>query len=119
MNWRTVVAMLLVSMVLVACAAGANDMTGHANEAGEVAGFWLGLWHGMISPITWLISLFDPSVNLYEIHNNGGWYNFGFIMGVGGWVGGSGSSGSSAVSRARVRSYRRECQERDKQDSTE
>jgi hypothetical protein len=46
------------------------------------AGFWAGLWHGMILPITFFVSLFKPEVGIYETHNNGGWYNFGFFLGV-------------------------------------
>ncbi len=46
-------------------------------------GFWYGLWHGMIFPFAWLISLFSDSVAIYAIYNNGGWYDFGFILGCG------------------------------------
>lgn len=45
-------------------------------------GFWLGMWHGFISPITFIISLFNDSVEFYSVHNNGGWYNFGFVLGA-------------------------------------
>ena len=48
----------------------------------EPAGFWAGFWHGLIAPITFLISLFNPDVRLYETNNNGGWYDFGFILGA-------------------------------------
>ena len=54
-----------------------------ANAKGKTAGFWMGIWHGLISPITFVISLFSRSVRLYEIHNNGSWYNFGFVIGAG------------------------------------
>ena len=47
-------------------------------------GFWHGLWHGMILPLSWLISLFDSEVSIYAVYNNGGWYDFGFVLGVGG-----------------------------------
>ena len=43
----------------------------------------MGIWHGLISPITFVISLFTRNVRLYEIHNNGSWYNFGFVIGAG------------------------------------
>ena len=46
------------------------------------AGFWAGYWHGMISPITFVISLFKPGVRIYETHNNGKWYDLGFLMGA-------------------------------------
>ena len=48
----------------------------------EPAGFWAGFWHGMIMPITFVVSLFKPGVGIYETNNNGGWYNLGFILGA-------------------------------------
>ena len=42
----------------------------------------LGLWHGIITPVTFVISLFNENVNIYEVHNNGNWYNFGFVFGL-------------------------------------
>jgi hypothetical protein len=56
------------------------------------AGFWAGLWHGFICVITFIISLFTDSVEMYEVSNNGGWYNFGFLLGAAIALGGSGSS---------------------------
>lgn len=56
---------------------------------GVLAGVWLGLWHGAIAPVTFLLSLFKPDVGMYEVHNNGGWYNFGFLFGIMLWGGGS------------------------------
>lgn len=75
-------------MVLSGCAAGPNTAVDTPNEGGKVAGFWRGLWHGMICPITWLISLFSSNVHFYEVHNNGGWYNFGFVIGLSSAFGG-------------------------------
>jgi uncharacterized membrane protein len=46
------------------------------------AGFWMGLWHGLICIITFIISLFSDSVRMYEVSNTGGWYNFGFLLGA-------------------------------------
>jgi hypothetical protein len=46
------------------------------------AGFWAGLWHGLICVITFIISLFSKSVAMYEVSNSGGWYNFGFLLGA-------------------------------------
>jgi hypothetical protein len=46
------------------------------------AGFWAGFWHGNIAAITFVVSLFNKDVGIYETHNNGGWYNFGFLLGV-------------------------------------
>jgi hypothetical protein len=87
-------AILLVT--LVGCTPGPNDLAKSPDEGGEVAGFWLGLWHGLIAPITFIVSLFSDSVSVYEVHNNGGWYNFGFLIGVSIIFGGSGGGATRA-----------------------
>ena len=61
-----------------------------------MAGFWLGLWHGIIVPITFIISLFSDTVGIYEVHNNGGWYDFGFVIGALVFLGGSGAGAKGA-----------------------
>ena len=93
---RTVLLALsvLAVLMLAACAAGPNSAENVPNEEGEVAGFWKGLWHGIISPIAFIISLFTHKVDFYEVHNNGGWYNFGFVLGAGILFGGSGRASS-------------------------
>lgn len=48
----------------------------------KAAGFWAGLWHGLICIITFIISLFTDSVAIYEVNNTGGWYDFGFVLGI-------------------------------------
>lgn len=80
---------VLLILVLGACSAGANPEVGLAPADGDVAGFWLGLWHGIIAPITFLISLFKDTVNVYEVHNSGNWYDFGFMFGLTISLGGS------------------------------
>jgi len=80
---------VLAALVLAACAAGPNTVAGTPDADGDVAGFFLGLWHGVIAPITFVISLFADGVNVYDVHNNGGWYNFGFVLGAVFLIGGS------------------------------
>jgi hypothetical protein len=79
-----------ITLILAACAAGPNQMRNTPDEDGEVAGFWLGLWHGLIAPITFVISLFNKSIYVFEVHNNGAWYTFGFLLGASMVFGGSG-----------------------------
>jgi hypothetical protein len=69
-------------LVLLGCAAGPNMSENIPDYDGGVAGFWRGLWHGLISPVTFIISFFSDSVHFYEIHNNGNWYNLGFLLGL-------------------------------------
>ena len=47
-----------------------------------VAGIAQGLWHGLIAPVTLVLSFFNESVQMYEVHNNGNEYNLGFLVGV-------------------------------------
>lgn len=48
----------------------------------EPAHFGHGLLHGIILPFSFLVSLFNPDVAVYAAHNDGGWYDFGFVIGV-------------------------------------
>ena len=92
LRWLLFAVFLL--LVLSACAAGPNSAVDVVSAEGEVAGFWLGLWQGIIVPITWIISLFSDTVNIYEVHNNGGWYDTGFLLGAGVFLGGGGAGAS-------------------------
>jgi hypothetical protein len=83
--------LVALALLLTACAAGANPADGDA-------GFWLGLWHGLIAPVTFVISLFGDGVGIYEVNNSGGWYDGGFVLGLGFIVGG-GSSGARTARR--------------------
>lgn len=74
-----IVLVVAVALTLAACAAGHNSAAG---TGANVAGFWQGLWHGFILFFTFFISLFNHNVGIYEVHNNGGWYDFGFLLGV-------------------------------------
>ena len=86
-----VVVMVLVLMIGIAgCAPGPNEFANTPDDDGQVAGFMHGFWQGLISPITFIISLFFDTVHVYEVHNNGGWYNFGFMFGASLTLGGSG-----------------------------
>jgi hypothetical protein len=49
----------------------------------EPYGFWSGLWHGFISPWSFIGSLIWDDIALYAVNNNGGWYDFGFVLGSG------------------------------------
>jgi hypothetical protein len=93
--------LVLALVALAGCAPGPNQLVDSPNEDGEVAGFWQGLWHGIIAPFTFVISLFSDNVGVYEAHNNGGWYNFGFLVGLSIILGGSGGGGCAAAKRSR------------------
>jgi hypothetical protein len=75
--------LVVLMFVFSSCVAGPNKLEKTPNEEGKVAGFWKGLWHGLIAPITFIISIFTKNVRFYEVHNTGFWYNFGFVLGAG------------------------------------
>jgi hypothetical protein len=55
----------------------------------EPYGFLFGLWHGIIAPLSFFGSLFSDNIAMYAVNNNGGWYDFGFVLGAGILFGGS------------------------------
>jgi len=64
-------------LLITSCAAGNVQFSQESP-----AGFWWGLWHGIISVISLIVHVFNESVVVYEIDNTGAWYDFGFLLGV-------------------------------------
>lgn len=88
-------------LLLTSCTAGDAQFT-----AQEPAGFWFGLWHGVISIVSLIIHLFNDNVAVYEINNSGGWYDFGFLAGVICiWGGGSHMSCKSNAEKKRDKEW--------------
>jgi hypothetical protein len=71
-------AALALPLILLA---GCATQSAGAVEA-DAPGFLLGVWHGFIFPIAWIFSLFMPDVSVYAVPNNGGWYDFGYFIGI-------------------------------------
>jgi hypothetical protein len=94
---RTFVAFALTG-ALVTLAACANQAG--SGVAPDAPGFLFGLWHGFIFPVAWVLSLFMPEVAIYAVPNNGGWYDFGYFLGI--FVFGVGARKTHVVYRERV-----------------
>lgn len=60
---------------------GPNPLVNQPDSQGRIARAVAGLWHGFIAPFTLVLSFFDSDVQLYEVHNAGSEYNFGFFLG--------------------------------------
>ena len=71
-------AILVASLALSACTATQDS----AAVAPQAPGFLLGVWHGFIFPVAWIVSLFVDKVAVYAVPNNGGWYDFGYFLGI-------------------------------------
>ncbi len=66
-------------LLLSACA---SQIPAAVEQSGDAPGFLLGLWHGFIFPFAWIGSLFEPDIAVYAVPNRGGWYDFGFFLGI-------------------------------------
>jgi hypothetical protein len=93
---RAVAPAVAGALLLAACAARQAPSA----VAPGAPGFLLGLWHGFIFPVAWLLSLFLPKVAIYAVPNNGGWYDFGYFLGI--VVFGVGAKGSHKAYRGRA-----------------
>lgn len=91
---------LAATALLLLVSACARQIDAGLATGPDVPGFWWGLWHGFIFPWSWIGSLFSPDVAVYAVPNTGGWYDFGFFLGItvlgGGSFFGSKKRGSSS-----------------------
>jgi hypothetical protein len=76
-------AMVLVSIAVTLAARATQP----APSVADAPGFWLGLLHGLIAPFSLIASLFRD-VRIYAYPNAGGWYDFGYYLGIAGTLGG-------------------------------
>ncbi len=83
---------LLISLLALSGCADSVNFT--IDQPTQLVGFWYGLWHGIILPFSWIVSLFYSDVAIYAVYNNGGWYDFGFFLGVSATLRGSSNKSS-------------------------
>jgi len=78
---KNIYILLILPILLSGCA----DVSPHVSDCitSNPYGFWSGLWHGWISVFAFIGSLFTDDIAVYAYNNNGGWYNFGFLLGAG------------------------------------
>jgi hypothetical protein len=78
--WLTAIGILL--MLFTGCA-DVSHVQPCLTPTEHTYGFWGGVWHGAILQFAFLCSLFNNDVAIYAVNNNGAWYNFGFVGGLG------------------------------------
>lgn len=81
MNYRSALLLITFGLVIVAGCAGHNPLIGTPDASGQVAGLFMGFWHGSVVIIAFLASIFTD-ISIYEVHNTGFGYNFGFMLGA-------------------------------------
>jgi hypothetical protein len=87
---RTKLSYIFYTLLVVVLFTGCADVT-LIEECTKVTpyGFLGGLWHGIIAPFAFIGSIFSDDIAIYAVNNNGGWYDFGFVLGAGILFGGS------------------------------
>jgi hypothetical protein len=73
---------LVIASVLTACATQPHP------TADDPPGFWSGALHGFTILFSLVGSIFSD-VRIYAFPNSGGWYDFGYFLGVAAFLGGS------------------------------
>lgn len=86
---RRRIAVLLIGAALAAASCAHQPVP----DAYDPPGFFMGLVHGFIILFSFVGSLFTD-VRIYAFPNSGGWYDFGYVIGAGMFLGGSGASSS-------------------------
>ncbi len=69
--------LLLLPLLLAGCLPGDG-----VNNAADPAGFFWGVWHGWLAPISLIYGWFKPGIRIYETANSGLMYDLGFYMAV-------------------------------------
>jgi hypothetical protein len=64
-------------VVLTGCVPGDGTYS-----AAKPAGFFWGIWHGWIAPVSLILGLFKGNIRIYETMNTGWWYDFGFYIAI-------------------------------------
>ncbi|MFK7697759.1 hypothetical protein [Paenibacillus sp. HJGM_3] len=87
------VLMTFTALSLTGCVPGDG-----VNNSHHPAGFFWGIWHGWVAPVSLIIGIFKHQIRVYEIYNSGWWYDLGFYIAVI-----SGFGGISLSRRKRVK----------------
>ncbi len=74
---------LVVLVTLLTGCADSINVQPCISPSEHVYGFWGGVWHGFISVFAFIGSLFSDDIAVYAVNNNGGWYDFGYVGGLG------------------------------------
>ena len=78
MTRTRLVLLATLALTLAACVAKQAPTAVSATAPG----FLEGVFHGFIFPVAWVVSLFTDNIAVYAVPNNGGWYDFGYFLGV-------------------------------------
>ncbi len=78
---KKVLVLVILSSALLLLLTGCVPGDG-THSIDRPAGFFWGIWHGWIAPVSLIIGLFRKSVRIYETLNSGWWYDFGYYIAI-------------------------------------
>ena len=67
----------LLMILLSGCVPGDGSYTDENR-----AGFFWGIWHGWLAPVSLTMGIFNNQLRVYETLNTGWWYDLGFYMAI-------------------------------------
>jgi hypothetical protein len=76
-RWMIGILLVFILIGLSGCLPGDGSAT-----SSDPAGFFWGIWHGWMAPLTLIFGIFDNDIRVYELYNTGWWYDFGFYIAI-------------------------------------
>jgi hypothetical protein len=73
---------LAIAVSVLAVIGLSGCFPGGGYSPAEPAGFFSGVWHGWIAPLSLIVGIFKDGVRIYEPNNSGWWYDLGFYVAV-------------------------------------
>ncbi len=82
---------IATGLILLMCITSLTSCAPQGYESNE-AGFFSGIWHGLIIVFSLLGKLSGADIGIYAEHNTGFFYWLGYIIGIGGCGAGGGAA---------------------------
>ncbi len=76
-NLLKILLIVLLASLLLSCLPGDGN-----RSVDKPAGFFSGIWHGWVAPLSLIIGIFNGNIRVYEVNNTGWWYDLGFYMAI-------------------------------------
>jgi hypothetical protein len=89
--WLKIFMVFCMLSLPVVAMAFSFEFVQQSNFGADTAGFFSGLWHGLIAPYSLIARWFSEDIGMYAASNTGWFYDAGFLLGVGcslpiGWL---------------------------------
>lgn len=79
---KRIFTIVILFMFIVIFASCANK----GNVPNVPYGFFSGIIHGILAPLAFIGNILGGNFAIYAVHNCGNWYDFGYLLGIGGFT---------------------------------